>query len=284
MNHKFNRFVLFLLTVAGILSAGSIKSQSLATDSLSLKSIISEVTQNHPLVKKAMEDINTSDAKIGLAKSGNLPNIGFESSYSRLGPIEEISISGMGSFSLMPHDNYAAAVNANQILYDFGKTEKNIQLEMQGKELSGQAVEQVKQKLSQVVIGNYFALVYLQEAVKIKDEQLRMLNEHLLYIQKKLETGSATSYEILTTKVQISATENQKTDLLTALKIQESQLNSLLGRPETTHQLVKNELGILVPEMQNDSLIGSAMKNRDEMKLAREKAKLAQLRYNLVLC
>src|SRR5665648_1193838 len=111
---------------------------------------------------------------------------------SRIGPIDEISLPGLGSFSLMPHDNYSAGINANQILYDFGKTEKNILLEKQGKELSTQSIEQVKQKLSQAAIGNYFSLVYLQEAVKIKEEQLNTLNEHLRYIQKKVETGSAT--------------------------------------------------------------------------------------------
>ena len=281
MIHQFNKFILFLLPVVGLLSVGTLKGQPLANDSLSLKTIISEVVQNHPMVKKAMEDINAADAKIGLAKSGKLPNVDFTASYSRIGPIEEITIPEMGSFSLMPHDNYSTAMNANQVIYDFGKTEKNISLEKQGKELSVQSVEQVKQKLSQAVISNFFTLVYLQEAVKIKDEQLRTLNEHLNYIQKKLETGSATNYEILTTKVQISMIENQKTDILTAQKVQLSQLNSLLGQPETTNHWVKKELVELAPEMQNDSLIASAMRKRDEMKLAMEKSKLAQLRYNL---
>lgn len=280
MIHRFYRFVLFLLPVAGLFPVEMVKSQPMVTDSLSLKPIISEVVQNHPLVKKAMEDINNSEAKIGLAKSGNLPTVGFESSYTRIGPISSIDIPGMGNFSFMPYDNYSAALNANQLLYDFGKTEKNIKVEMQGKELSDKSVEQVKQKLSQAVIGNFFALVYLQEAVKIKDKQLEMLNEHLHYIRKKLETGSATQYEILTTQVRISTIENQKTDLETARQVQVCQLNSLLGKPESTTQQVKNELSISMPDQQNDALITAAMKNRDEMKLANEKAKLVQLRYS----
>jgi outer membrane protein len=38
-----------------------------------------------------------------------------------------------------------------------------------------------------------------------------------VFVEKKAATGSATNYEILTTKVRISAIENQKTDLLNAL-------------------------------------------------------------------
>jgi len=281
MIHQINRYLFFLLPVAGILSTGTVKSQSLVTDSLSLNAIISEVTANHPLVKKAMEDLNVSDAKIGLAESNYQPSIDFASSYSRMGPISTITIPDMGSFSFVPHDNYSATINVNQTIYDFGKTEKSILLEKQGKELNLQSVQQVKQRLSQAVIANYYTLVYLQEALKIKDEQLLTLNEHLKFIKKKQETGSATQYEVLTTEVRISTIENQKTDLETARQIQVSQLNSLLGKPESTFQRVKRNLSVSLPSIQDDALIASAVQNRDEMKLASEKAKLAQLRYNL---
>lgn len=282
MNHNFQKIIYILLPAALFFFSGTAFAQSLPADSLSLETIIGEVVQSHPMVKKAQEDLTVSDAKIGIAKSATLPTVGFETSYTRIGPISNISIPDLGSFSLMPHDNYSASISASQTIYDFGKTQKNIALETQGKQLSGATVEQVKQKLSQTVIANYYSLVYLQEAVKIKDEELRMLNEHLGYIQKKLATGSATNYEVLTTQVRISNTENQKTDLLTAIEVKVSQINSLLGRPELTKLLVKRQLGLAMPEMQSDSLFASAMRNRDEMKLAREKDKLAQMRYSLV--
>jgi outer membrane protein len=281
MIRKLNKFVLILLLFAGLFQIGKAKGQSLVTDSLSLNDIIREVTTNHPLVKKAMEDLNVSDAKIGLAESNYQPNIDFTSSYSRMGPISTISIPDMGSFSFAPHDNYSATINVNQTIYDFGKTEKSILLEKQGKELNLQSVEQVKQKLSQAVIANYYTLVYLQEALKIKDQQLQTLNEHLKFIKKKQETGSATQYEVLTTEVRISTIENQRTDLETARQVQVCQLNSLLGKPESTKQQVKRDMSISLPGLQDDALITTAIQNRDEMKLASEKAKLAQLRYNL---
>jgi outer membrane protein TolC len=279
MIFKLNKTFFLSLLVAGFCSIQPAQSQE--RDSLTLTAIISEVVQNHPAVKKAAEDLNVADAKIGFARSNTLPNIDFSSSYSRVGPVPVITVPDLGSFSLVPHDNYSAAFNLNQMIYDFGKTDRSIQLEKEGKELSRQSIEQVKQKLSQAVISNYYSLVYLQEALKIKDEQLRTLNEHLNFIKKKQETGSATQYEILTTEVRISSIENQKTDLETARQVQVAQLNSLLGMPESTAQVVKNELQVTLPASQEDALIEAAMQNRDEMKLASEKGKLAQLRYNL---
>ncbi|MFA5326855.1 MAG: TolC family protein [Prolixibacteraceae bacterium] len=281
MISDFKKYNLLLLFAAGLLTVGKADGQSSTSDSLSLKSIISEVVQNHPAVKKAEEDLRVSDAKIGIAKSVKQPNVDITSSYSRIGPVSSISIPDMGTFSFVPHDNYSAAINASQVLYDFGKTDKAISLETQSKELVGLTVEQVKQKLSQAVIGVYFTLVYLQEAVKIKDEQLNTLNEHLRYVQKKQETGSATKYEVLTTQVKISGIENQKTDLQTAIQVQACQLNMLLGKPESTDERVKAEFNDLAPEYQNDSLMTEAMRNRDEMKMARVKAKLADMQLDL---
>lgn len=274
-----NKTFFLSLLAAGLLSIQTVQSQE--KDSLTLNTIISEVVQNHPAVKKASEDLNSADAKIGIARSNALPNVDFTSSYSRIGPVPVIDVPNLGSFSLVPHDNYSAAFNVNQTIYDFGKTDRSIELEKEGKELGRQTVEQVKQKLSQAVISNYYSLVYLQEALKIKDEQLNTLNEHLSFIKKKQETGSATQYEILTTEVRISTIQNQRTDLETARQIQVAQLNALLGKPESTSQVVKNELQVTMPASQNDALIEAAMQNRDEMKLASEKTKLAQLRYNL---
>ncbi|HAH25047.1 MAG TPA: hypothetical protein DCL77_15045 [Prolixibacteraceae bacterium] len=281
MNSKLTAYIPFLILAAVLFSFTTAKGESIPNDSLTLSGIINEVVQNHPMVKKAMEDITASDARIGLAKSANLPNVDFTSSYTRMGPISQITLPDVGSFSLMPHDNYSANFNVNQTISDFGRTEKSIQLEQQAKELSNQSVEQVKQKLSQLAIGNYYTLVYLQEAVKIKVEQLQTLNEHLRYIKKKQETGSATQYEILTTQVRISTIENQMTDLKTAIQIQVSQLNSLLGQPESTSHQVRQALNLVGPSAQSDSLMASALKNRTEMKLAQEKEKVAQLRFNL---
>jgi outer membrane protein len=276
---KVKNIVPVFLTVTWI-SIQTADSQSLPTDSLSLENIISEVIQNHPVVKKAMEDLNTSDAKIGMAQSARLPYVDASSSYSRIGPISTITFAEFGTFTLYSHDNYSAAVEVSQTLADFGKTGKAIQLEKQGKELSLQSIEQVKQQLSQTAISNYYALVYLQEAIKIKDEELNALNEHLNFIRRKEATGSAIQYEILTTQVRISTTENQKTDLETALKIQRCRLNSLLGKPESTPQLVKQTIRTVTPGLKLEALIETAMQNRDEMKIAREKAKLDNMRLN----
>ena len=131
---------------------------------------------------------------------------------------------------------------SNETIYDFSKTSRNVKAEESGKTISEKSVELVKQKLNLVTVISYYTLVYLQEALKINDVQLENLNDHLAFITKKKETGSATQYEILTTQVRISAAENQEVDIQIEIKTQQAILNSLLGFPVNTPLKVKQNL------------------------------------------
>lgn len=252
------------------------------SDSLSLGVIINKVISSYPSVLKAEQEIEYANARIGLAKSAYYPNVDLSASYSHIGPTSQITIPEMGTFSLYPADNYSATLNYNQVLYDFGKTEKNVAMENLNKGLAKLSVEQLKQRLSINIAANYYSLLFLKEAIIIKNQELANLNEHLLFVKKRAATGSATDFEILTTSVRISNIENQKTDLLSSLQIQQTLMNSFLGEPQNNNLVlmkdIKNE-EITAPV---DVLIASALSQRDEIKIADQKGQISALRSKIV--
>jgi outer membrane protein len=252
------------------------------SDSLSLTSIISQVIANYPSVKVAEEAINSADARIGLARAGYYPEADITANFSNMGPVTKLTIPNMGTFQLYPENNYSAFVNYRQVLYDFGRTRQNIDLENENKAINEQTLEQVKQKLSLFAINNFYNLVFLQAAIKIKNEQIDALNEHLSYVEKMMATGSATEYQILTTKVRISAVESQKVDLIASLTAQQASLNSLLGNDHLTNPVVKNELSAEAPIIPADSALSYAFQNRDEVLLIEKRSSLAWMRYGMV--
>lgn len=251
-------------------------------DSLSLKEIIELAITNHPSVKIAEEAINNADTRINLAKAGYYPEVEADASFSNLGPVTKLTIPNMGTFQLYPENNYSAAINYRQVIYDFGRTRQNIEIENENKIIGEQALEQAKQKLSLIAVNNFFTLAFLQSAIKIKEEQLLTLNEHLEHIKKMMATGSATEYHVLSTKVRISAAESQKVDLESALTGQQALLNSLIANDNDLHPVVKNELNGEYPFLQSDSLLSYAMKNRDEVLINKERTSLAELKYQML--
>jgi outer membrane protein len=267
-------FIILSLTFAFI-------NVSAQTDSLSLNAILTQVIANYPAIKKNIIEQSAADARIGMAKTAYLPDVSFNAGFTNIGPAPAIDFGGK-TFKMAPNNIISVTADVHETIYDFGKTSKNIDFAIQSKELITLSAEQIKQKLSSAVVNIYYVLVFLQEAVKIKEEQLSTLKEHLTFVEKKKETGSATQYEVLTTKVRISSIENQKTDLQSALKIQICQLNLLLGQPEKTTLLVKKELQSITDFNTSDSLLTYATQTRQELKLAHEKVKLSELHYKVL--
>jgi outer membrane protein len=163
-------------------------------DSLTLKKIIERVVSTHPTVKDAEEAINNANARIGLARTGYYPVASVEAGYSYIEPVVKLSLPDVGSFQLYPSHNYSAAINFRQVIYDFGRTRKNIEFENMNKDIGEQALEQVKQKMSMLAVNNYYTLVFLQAAIRIKDEEISTLQEHLEQVETMAATGSATEY------------------------------------------------------------------------------------------
>jgi outer membrane protein TolC len=269
----------------------NVNSQS-TTDSLSLAQVMQTVLQSHPGIKEAEEAISIAEAKIGYAKSGYYPNVDVTGSYSHVGPTPSIPFPMYDfanppgpmivNFQLYPADNYSGALNYNQVLYDFGKTKQSVSFEKENKKMAEKNSDLAKQRLSSLVATNFYSLVFLQEAVKIKDKELQILREHLEYVEKKKATGSATKYELLSVQVKISATENQKVDLEASQKIQQAVLRSLMGLPVTASSAVKQDINFAIPGIDQDSLLNYAFSHRLEMDLSKEKETITGLQYNLV--
>ena len=255
--------------------------QTLKSDSLSLKNVIQQVISSYPSVKVAEEALKNADARIGLAKTTYNPVFDITASFANLAPVTKLSFPGLGTFQLYPANNYAASLNYEQLLYDFGRTHQNIELENENKVIGEQSLEQVKQKLSLLTVGNFYALLYLQAAIKIKDEQLTTLKEHLDYVEKQKANGTATDYQILTTKVKISTVESQKVDLVAGLTAQQAVLNSLLGNGQSSTPVVRNEVVVEPPVIPSDSVLSYAFHNRDEILINEKKSSLAELRFGM---
>ena len=275
MKH-LRKYILVLFLVPATLLQAQTKA-----DSLTLSGILNVVMNNYPTLEKAAKELDAANAKISLTKTAYLPDINFSTSYNRIGPVSSITFAGK-DLELYPANVYNATISVNQNIYDFGKTAKNVALDEKNKEMVQLTTDQTKQQLSMVVMGSYYSICFLQEAIQIKDDQLNTLNQHLQFVEKKEATGSATQYDILTTKVRISVIENQKTDLQTALQVQICQLNSFLGKPQDNPLLLRQGVYVqdVIPTV--DSLCNTAFANRNEMKIAHQKEEISHMRLNVI--
>ncbi|MDP4281085.1 MAG: TolC family protein [Bacteroidota bacterium] len=278
------RNIILILVMFPFLAAGiKVHAQGISgNEILVLDTAVSRVLKTHPTIREAEEAIRVADTRIQLARSAYLPVISGNAGYSHIGPVPDITIPRLGEFKMAPADNYSATADLNETIWDFGKTSHNVDIAKANKELTFQSLEATRKKLEMMTISVYFTLSFLDEAIRIKDEEIRNLNDHLEYARKKKETGSGTDYDILSTQVRISAAENQRTDLLAQEQYQNTLLNMLMGQEAGRKNTVSKE--ILTPDLSAnaDSLIRFSTDHREEMIMARQSEKIAGLQYDLV--
>jgi outer membrane protein len=246
-------------------------------EKLSLDTVIARVIRTHPGIEDAKQAMEVAAARIGLSESAYYPNIDASSSYSRIGPVAKFDFPGFGVIKIYPEDNYSVSVNFRQMIYDFGRTAKSIEVEKAGMLLAEKGLDISRQYLAMAATASFYTLYFINSALSIKDEQLRTLNEHLDFVQKMKQTGSATEFEILTTRVKISSIESQKTDLLAMQQTQTSILNSLLGQSYNSSIIPDVNLENLGIEPVTDSLLNQALSERNEMQMAVQQAEIAKL-------
>jgi outer membrane protein len=287
MNNIKYKPAVYLLLIILIITAPFKYCQALAADenqlngdTLTLVSAVREVVASHPIVKEAQEALNAADSKIGIAKSGYLPTLNLSASYVYLYPDPAIPFGGM-NFQLYPENNWDLALNLNVNIYDFGRTSSRVKLEREGKNITGHSMESVKQQLTYKTVSTYYLLLYIEEALTIKDQEIKILKDHYDFVKKRAETGSATDYEVLSTQVRLSYIESQKLDLKASWETQSSVLNLLLGKPEKTVNKLSNVIKIN-PILENqDSVISEALQNRSDMLMALENEKFANTRIQI---
>ncbi len=286
MPMKFVNFIIsclaFLLLASGAFSQQTASSRASTGDSLQLKDILSRVLANYPTIRKAQEAINMANEKVEMARTAYNPNVDITASYTRIGPVPVFDLPDpIGKIKLYPNDNINGSLNFSQKLYDFGKTKAEVELAQSSQVLSQTGLEMAKQSLSLNTISVYYSLVYLQNAIMIRNQQLKNLNDLVSYTEKKLNTGSATNYELLNTQVRVSDTESAITELESMKAGQMSVMSSLLDTLLSDSSVFSQQFLIPLDTMSEEEMIGKAMTQREEIRAANQRLEQAKMQYNV---
>jgi outer membrane protein TolC len=250
--------------------------QATMPDSLTADDVVRLTLNNNPMIQQAAQDIQAADARIGQAAAMNRPAVDGLASYAHLYPIPEIG-AGANTIKIYPSENYDIHLGAHQLVYDFGRTRAQTSVAESRVSSAEDVRAQVSQNLAYQALRAFYAMLFLEESIDVQDQRIAALNQHRALAQRRVESGSATSFDVLTTDVRVASARTQRLDLQTSLNKQAAILRELIGLPSTAPVLVKGLLSdgpTMAPE---DSLVSAAMEQRTEMRLARDAKRTARL-------
>jgi outer membrane protein TolC len=250
-------------------------------DSMTVEQAVQRVLQTHPALDQALANIRAAEARTSQAASAKLPDVTSEASYAHIGPVPEFSFPVLGSFVLAPADNYNAHVAGQYTFYDFGKTSTTVDLSKSREQALRDEMELMKTNLSLETIRVFYTIVLLQKSMNVQDEQIEALNQHLSVTQKRVEAGTATSFDVLTTQVRVAGAQNQKVDIQNSLEKQEAVLCQLLNVPRQSLPPIHGLFQQTAMSLNVDSLSQLALQQRAELKIAHDAEQSAERQKSL---
>lgn len=270
--------VLALLCVVTSLAVPSRAAQS---DVLTLEDVLKIVLVHNSSLREAEDTIAAFKARVEEAKSALLPHAFGSASYTRLGPVPEIAIPGFGTFSLYPENNYDLHAGLRQLLFDFGRVRESVSLSRSQTEIADDRRELLRRDLEFQTAQLFYAVLFLQEDLRVQTDHIRILNDHLQLAQKKVATGTATELDTLNTQVRVVSAENMKLDLENALEKQVILLRRLMGSEERAPLTLRGEFKREPLSLDADSLVRTALQTRLEARAMQNQTQALRIQSQL---
>lgn len=249
--------------------------------SYTLDEVIKLTVQNHPLIKQKEDELRSIGYKIEQQKSFYLPEVSGRASYTRIGPIPAFAFGGE-AIELAPANNYNAAILVHQTLYDFGKRDLMVDYTASFLNSIKDNEEQIKYDLSNLAIKIFYGIIFIEKTIAVKDTQFAALEEHLKVTELKIKNGTATDYDLLSTKTKMIEIKNEKLDLQNEMNKQKIHLKELIGTNRNEEIAISGEFSLPYYGSNSDSLLNIAFMQRPEIKLIADSRNSDNIRRELL--
>ena len=271
------------LLALALLGAGTARAQAVEviSDSLSLDGTLRSVLDANPSITNLTELANAASGRLAQTRTGYLPQVTGTATYTRIDPVVKLPLGGE-VFQLAPNNNYDAHITAQYLLLDFGKNDATAKLSESQMQTAQDNITVARRDLAFTAAQTYYNILFMRESIVVQDQQIASLQAHRNEMQKRVEGGVSTKFDVTTTDVRITQAQNTKLDLVNQLRNQQVQLARLLHKPGQTDIPVKGHLSFTPQPVDLNAELAKAAENRPEIKLAHDAETTASLQARLI--
>ena len=255
----------------------------LTSDSLTLGGTVQGVLDANPGITNLTELANAAGSRLSQSQSGFLPQITGSVAYTRLDPVSQATFGAGPPLSFVPHNNYDAHITAQYEIYDFGKRAASTELARSQVQTAQDNITVARRDLAFSAAQTYYNILFYRESIRVQDQQIASLVAHRDEMQKRVNAGVSTKFDVTTTDVRITQAQNTKLDLQNQLRNQQVQLARLLHKPQQQAEVqVRGRLDYNPQPVSLEAELAKAAANRPEVKLAQDAEATAQLQADLI--
>jgi outer membrane protein len=193
-----------------------------------LKKLITQSFSYFPRIQELQKASETSELRVGLARSNYYPVISGNAAYTYVTPLSTANFFG-NEVKFQPNNNYNFNLAVTQPIWDFGKTNAQIARAKTDLLSATTNIEQSKAQVAAQVANIYYAMVYLKKAIVVEDSILSFLHENKKIVESRIQRGDALQIDVTNIQSNIDLEENRKVDFVNSLQKQKALLDYTSG-------------------------------------------------------
>jgi len=260
--------------------ANSLNANEIGTE-YALKDLLKIAISNNSKIQVSKEQLNIKKQEVKKARAAYLPIL---SASADIGAYE---IESAGS----TQDGIANSIslNANQLLYDFGKTKNSVAISKSNFDASkSDTISTISSTLFSVKKA-YYDILNKSQQIEVSKEAVKLDKLQLQQAVTYYNAGIRTQIDITNAKLKLSNSELKLVQEEYDLKVAKSKITSLLGKNLGNDIKIKKEKrnilslakSVKFNQKSLDTLINIALENRSEIR--KQKALLKASKSNIVL-
>jgi outer membrane protein len=267
---------LFLLLVFLLVGWGTAPAAA-ATEpkgGLSLNRAIDIALRENPTVKQSRENVASARYNIGVARAGYLPQLNFVANYyygnafssTSRRPLTAATGGNLSSVSTNLTTNYYFyQFQANQLLYDFGKTPGLIN---QSRAAFGESQQDYAGTRQQVVLDArtaYFGYLAAERSQKVQEETVKQNQDLLRQAQGFYRVGLKAKIDVTKAEANLYQAQANLIQAKNNVKLAQVTLMTALGLKTWPFIKVEDVLEVTTPPQSLETLEAKALQRRPEL-------------------
>lgn len=198
---------------------------------VSLKDAINIAFKNNKNIQIQEKDVEIARADVLGARSNFLPSAGLDVGYTRRAAVLNTAVPSKkdpGVFSGYKNDN-TAGVSVTQNIYSGGADTANLREKQLTVTEQEETLRAAKLNVEQETKRLYYGLLLAYETKQIAQDLVDQAQAHYEYVKHKYEQGTASKFDVLQSKVQVSLLMPELINAINSIDLIMAELNQVLG-------------------------------------------------------
>ena len=246
-------FIFFFLVISGVAFA--------QTDTINLEQCVQIALKFNPTIRVAEGNLESTQSSLELSRSVLMPQISAQAALTRNGGTFILGKNVLNGY----YDNYSTGLQAQQLIFDFGKTITRVS---GSSDLVDASNQDFRSASEDVVVNTYIAYFnYLAAArvLVVDSESVQQAEDHLTQSEAFYKAGTAPQYDVVNAEVTLA---NAKVNLIQArnnLKVARVQLENAIGQKLADNFVLSDNLEVTYVKTDMKAALDSALNNRPEL-------------------